>query len=131
MVSFSFNLEDSPCLDKKSDNLTLQILVKDRQQDFDPVRFVNVFTPNGDRCNPYFEIKDLPEDNCYNRFEYVRVYNRWGKLVFESNERNFRWDGEGYAVGTYYYLLKYTNQTYRSPLSLLLGDPAFGADCAN
>jgi gliding motility-associated-like protein len=131
MLTFSFGLEDNPCYDQKKDDLSMQVLVKDGLQDFDPIRFVNVFTPNGDRCNPYFEIKDLPVDNCYNRFEYVRVYNRWGKLVYESNERNFKWDGEGYAVGTYYYLLKYTNQTYRSPLSLLLGDPAFGADCAN
>ncbi|EMR01090.1 hypothetical protein ADICEAN_03778 [Cesiribacter andamanensis AMV16] len=124
LFTFNFRVADDPCFNGKEDLLTLEVLVREQEQDFDRVRYVNVFTPNGDGYNQFFEIKNLPEDACNNSFEYVRIYNRWGKLVYESADRNFKWDAEGFPAGTYYYLLKYTNSSYRSPLSLILGDQA-------
>ena len=121
-VTFKFRLNDDPCYNKKADTLTVRVLLKDRPQPFEQVKYVNFFSPDGDRCNQYFEIYNLPADGCYNRFEYVRVYNRWGKLLFESNDRHFKWDGGGHSAGTYYYLLKYTDMTYRSPLALMMGE---------
>jgi gliding motility-associated-like protein len=124
LFTFYFRVADDPCYDPKEDLLALEVLVREQEQDFGRVRYVNVFTPNGDSYNPYFEIKNLPEDACNNSFEYVQVYNRWGKLVFESNDRNFKWDAEGFPSGNYFYLLKYTQTSYRSPLTLMLGDQA-------
>ncbi|MGE0772313.1 MAG: PKD domain-containing protein [Cyclobacteriaceae bacterium] len=45
----------------------------------------------------------------------ILIFNRWGELVFESKDRNFRWDGSynnsGKALpgGTYAYVIKYVS----------------------
>ena len=52
----------------------------------------NVFTPNGDLENDVFKLKDTLTDPCFD-FMSVRIYNRWGQLVFEDNDPNFNWDG--------------------------------------
>jgi gliding motility-associated-like protein len=44
---------------------------------------------------------------------YVRVYNRWGTLLFESNRPNQKWDahttsGEPVSDGIYFYTLEFT-----------------------
>ena len=132
LLTFNFSVNDDPCYEKQADQLSVKVVVKEKPQDFERVRYVNFFSPNGDRCNPWFEIRDLPEDTCNNRFESVQVYNRWGKLIFQSSDRHFKWDGEGNAAGTYYYLLKYTSMTYRSPLTLSLGNAMTAdSDCSN
>ena len=66
----------------------------------------NVFTPNGDDINDFFEV------TYFNMEELtVVIYDRWGKLVFESRDKDFRWDGRfnGNDVpeGVYYYQMVY------------------------
>jgi gliding motility-associated-like protein len=65
----------------------------------------NVFTPNGDKSNDFFEIKGT---NIVN-YECL-IYNRWGKLVFSSTDIKLPWDGKinnGLAdEGTYFYIIK-------------------------
>ncbi len=61
----------------------------------------NVFTPNGDGINDYFEIlymDDYPNST-------VTVFNRWGKIVMKSTNYLNNWDGDGAANGTYYYIV--------------------------
>jgi gliding motility-associated-like protein len=64
----------------------------------------NVFTPNGDSDNEEFEIFNfgIPE------YE-IKIYNRWGDLMFESTNSNKHWDGQQNSIpaaeGTYYYTL--------------------------
>lgn len=63
----------------------------------------NVFTPNGDNKNDYFYIKNielLPWQ--------LIVYNRYGKLVYESYAYKNDWNGPGLPAGTYYYTLSNT-----------------------
>jgi gliding motility-associated-like protein len=48
----------------------------------------NVFSPNGDGQNDYLEIFG----GTWTSYE-MKVYNRWGGLVFESNDPNLLWDG--------------------------------------
>ena len=65
-----------------------------------------LFTPNSDGFNDFWEIPDLESyGNCD-----VRVYNRWGKLVFSSTEYNNEWDGTSNGVNlpsaAYYFILK-------------------------
>ncbi len=50
----------------------------------------NVFTPNGDGANDYFEVFGNKES--WKQFN-VMVFNRWGEKVYESNDMNFKWDG--------------------------------------
>jgi gliding motility-associated-like protein len=56
-----------------------------------PALFIpNVFTPNGDGANDFFEIFGNLESL---RFLEIKVYDRWGEKVFESNDHHFKWDG--------------------------------------
>jgi gliding motility-associated-like protein len=53
----------------------------------------NAITPsNGDGQNDYFCIPESQRQNIA-LFE-IYVYNRWGELVFYSNDKNFSWNGE-------------------------------------
>ncbi|HRX00614.1 MAG TPA: gliding motility-associated C-terminal domain-containing protein, partial [Cyclobacteriaceae bacterium] len=60
----------------------------------------------------------LPLDNCISQFQAIRIYNRWGKEVFKSTDRDFKWYGKGEAAGVYYYLIKYSNKEYKGALSI-------------
>jgi len=67
----------------------------------------NTFTPNDNNTNETFRIVSI----CpLELFELV-VFNRWGEIIFESNDVNVYWDGMylGLPVkdGTYVWKLKY------------------------
>lgn len=48
----------------------------------------NAFSPNGDQINDVFAVRGV------GILEYqIRIYNRWGKLVFQSNDPSAIWDG--------------------------------------
>ena len=50
----------------------------------------NAFTPNGDGKNETFG----PNFNCANAtYLLMRIFNRWGEKVFETNDLNGQWDG--------------------------------------
>lgn len=54
----------------------------------------NTFTPNGDGVNDIF----YPRGNGIKAVKHMRVYNRWGQLIFErqnfnTDDRNAGWDG--------------------------------------
>ena len=78
----------------------------------DQLLLPNVITPsNHDGLNDYFSI---PERNLrsINLFE-IWIYNRWGELVYYSNDKNFHWNGEyrgeiQYQT-IYNYVIRYTD----------------------
>ena len=47
------------------------------------------FTPNGDRLNE----KIKPICVGISRFDYFRIFNRYGTLLFETNKIGEGWDG--------------------------------------
>jgi gliding motility-associated-like protein len=67
---------------------------------------LHLFSPNNDGFNDYWEIPDL---ESYGKCE-VRVYNRWGKLVFSSPDYHNEWDGTSNGVdlpsAAYYFIIK-------------------------
>ena len=71
----------------------------------------NVFTPNNDGVNDFFQ--PFP----YKGIESiaVKVYNRWGVLLFETTDPNILWDGqvEGKPVadGVYFYTVDINTYT--------------------
>jgi gliding motility-associated-like protein len=71
------------------------------------VWFPNVFTPNGDSKNDTFRVVADPLTSFS-----LKVFNRWGKLLFETNNTGNGWDGKylGNEVppGTYFYTVKYS-----------------------
>lgn len=51
----------------------------------------SAFTPNGDATNDDYKIAFL----CQNISSFtMRIYNRWGEKVFESNDYTIGWDGK-------------------------------------
>jgi gliding motility-associated-like protein len=64
----------------------------------------NVFTPNNDGINDTFFIRNLPTGTI------VRIVNRWGKVVFESNNYQNDWNGGEYPDGIYYYTVNIAGQ---------------------
>ncbi|MCU0473288.1 MAG: gliding motility-associated C-terminal domain-containing protein, partial [Bacteroidales bacterium] len=68
-----------------------------------------LFTPNTDGINDHWELPEMPEwGNCD-----VKVYNRWGKLVYVNKNYNNEWNGlsNGYPLleGAYYFVIKTKN----------------------
>ena len=62
----------------------------------------NVFTPNADGRNDTFEVGCLTPGTAT-----LRVYNRWGRLVYDSGVGGYlnQWDGSGLSAGLYFYHL--------------------------
>ena len=73
-----------------------------------PMIIPNVFSPNSDAINDvlYFTIGGA---TCY----HINIYNRWGELVYESQNILSGWDGKIRQTGdlasdgTYYYVINY------------------------
>lgn len=68
----------------------------------------NAFTPNGDGVNEYFAIYS----SCvFENFNFI-ILNRWGEIIFESDDQHFRWYGIQKSTelpsDTYVYRMKYT-----------------------
>jgi gliding motility-associated-like protein len=56
----------------------------------DPYIYIpNAFSPNGDSHNDKLYVRG---DNLTQQF-YFAVYNRWGEVVFETDNQAFGWDG--------------------------------------
>jgi gliding motility-associated-like protein len=76
----------------------------------------NVFSPNSDGQNDMFFIAGIqgyPGSS-------LKVYNRWGNLVYENPNYNNTWDGEEYPEGTYYYSFERSDKvTFSGHFSLL------------
>lgn len=67
----------------------------------------NAFTPDGNRFNEFFSAA------TYNIIDLqVAIFNRWGEVVFLSNELDFKWfgdyNGSKAQDGTYVYVIEYT-----------------------
>jgi gliding motility-associated-like protein len=70
----------------------------------------NAFSPNGDRKNDFlYPLNAIKAD----KLEFT-VYNRWGQLVFRTNNWKQGWDGrfngQLQPAGTYVWLLRYVNR---------------------
>lgn len=75
----------------------------------------NVFTPNGDGVNDMLTFKYLeffPEN-------HLKVFNRWGNLIFEKDNYQNDWSAPGISDGTYYYLLEVPEKKYSSILTII------------
>ena len=81
----------------------------------------NVFTPNRDGVNDFFVINNLEE---FPNSSFA-VFNRWGQLIFQSDDYRNNWDGSTYTGrmlqdGVYFYELKLSNgETHVGHLTLL------------
>ncbi|HLV41770.1 MAG TPA: choice-of-anchor L domain-containing protein [Brumimicrobium sp.] len=66
----------------------------------------NSFTPDRNRLNSTFSISTIGVVEFY-----IKIFNRWGELLFESDDEDFEWDGtfngETAKDGTYVWKIEY------------------------
>lgn len=77
----------------------------------------NIISPNGDGINDYFQLYylSIPQDDPLNYIEdlSMKIYNRWGRLIYESSSDpdSWRWNGETkdkvVSEGVYFYIIEY------------------------
>ncbi|KUG07692.1 gliding motility-associated C-terminal domain-containing protein [Solirubrum puertoriconensis] len=101
-----FTLTDNTCRPVPQQRLVRFEVERPTAPEFVPP---NVFTPNNDGRNDYFEMPSLPPDFCEQRFAAITIFSRWGNKVYHSVERTFRWNGKDVPEGVYYYLVEYTD----------------------
>jgi hypothetical protein len=127
--TFVFRVTDNRCFNTLADTLQLELDIRDVGSTHEPFLPPNFFSPNGDARNDFFGMfrwsedigqyeSILPPDNCEGTFVSVHIFNRWGKEVFSSRDRNFKWYGDGLPSGVYFYQLKYTHREYRGTITL-------------
>ncbi|MFC5269533.1 gliding motility-associated C-terminal domain-containing protein [Adhaeribacter terreus] len=86
---------------------SVQVVFKDCSEDF---MVPNIITPNGDGQNETFMIRGtLPGE------WHLRIYNRWGTLLYEDKAYRNNWPEKPPVDGTYYYILQKpdTNEQYK------------------
>lgn len=107
------------------------------------LKIPNIFTPNGDGINDYFIIDNDPSFNTEDEngentrgFEYesynilndyylrteLTVFNRWGRIVYKSDDYQNDWDGGNLPDATYFYVLEcigeYDNHRYQGSVTI-------------
>jgi gliding motility-associated-like protein len=83
-TTYTVVITRGPC----SQTLTVRVEVIDDGCDASDVFVPNTFTPNGDGYNDVMYARGYKLDEIY-----FAIYNRWGEMVFETNDRNIGWDG--------------------------------------
>ncbi len=75
--------------------------------EFEDLKISKVVTPNGDGHNDFFKVEGL--DGCHFRV-HLKMYNRWGELIYESRDYQDNWDGFSSSgqlpAGTYFYIIE-------------------------
>jgi gliding motility-associated-like protein len=88
----------------------------------------NVFTPNGDAFNNYFQVtKVVAEGKIPIVTEFIRmelvVFDRWGRKVYQNDDYKNDWDGDNLPMGVYFYRLNtigmFNNESHRGSVTIL------------
>jgi gliding motility-associated-like protein len=69
----------------------------------------NIITPDGDGKNDFFFIqygKELTSPADYGYASSLLVYNRWGRVVYESGDYQNDWNASGLSNGVYYFEIR-------------------------
>jgi gliding motility-associated-like protein len=89
----------------------------------DDIYIPNLYSPNGDQVNDEFKIGWGNIE--VSSFE-ISIYDRWGEIVFNSKDPNFKWDGRlnGKALnpGVFVYKIMYQQNDLDQKEELRIGD---------
>jgi gliding motility-associated-like protein len=74
----------------------------------------NVFSPNGDGLNDSFQVTYINLETLT-----VKIYDRWGKFLYTSNDKDFKWNGRyndnPLPEGTYYWTINFKYSDNENP----------------
>lgn len=123
---FTFRVSDDRCPINLNDEVTVRLTVVESRDRFGVFRPANAFSPNKDGNNDVFAMTgyndpafNLPIDICEDEFQFISIHDRTGKKIYYSENRDFRWDGEKFPSGVYFYVVQYTITTYKNYVQLL------------
>ena len=105
------------CVDTVKNDLTLTLNIEPFPSYLD-VTPPNVLTIDGDGINETFSLP-ISEYPCRSTLNTIKIYNRWGVKVYESNDQNYVWHPVNEPAGLYYYLAYYREYTYKGWLQLI------------
>ena len=92
-----------------TEEIAVSVLLADESAGCVVVNMPNVFTPNGDNANDVYGPSMIMSIKDYK----LTILNRWGSIMFESNDYTIGWDGtfEGKNAtdGVYFYVVEYTD----------------------
>ena len=79
----------------------------------------NAFSPNNDGKNDVWRIPAL---NAVKTFD-VRIYNRYGQMIFQTRDNNKGWDGKFNGVdqpmGSYVYVVNVDNRVLKGTVTIV------------
>lgn len=92
-----------------TDTMSMYILAND----ISTLLIPDVFTPNSDGFNDHFEVQTYWILNYH-----LSIYNRWGRLMFVSDDPSIQWDGRDRqgipaSCGTYFYVLEAMGKDFK------------------
>ncbi len=94
--------------------------------DADDMEFPNIITQNKDNKNDTWRpfLKYNPDWDFYVYFKVynMKVFNRWGALVFESTPSQPYWNAEDVSTGDYFFTFEYTTQCGKEQSGKICGN---------
>lgn len=111
-IDVTLEMEESnhPCFVYMPEKQSIEV---DSLRFDDAIHLYNIFTPNDDGFNDCFQL-DMDDSECYQVMLYI--YNRWGELLFKTEDALQEcWDGkqpngEFYPTGSYFGVVKLKHQ---------------------
>jgi gliding motility-associated-like protein len=103
---------------------TSKIIIGSSFDELLEIEIPNVFTPNGDGINDYFEIKSNGDLSACIQ---LTIFNRNGIIAYQSKGGIHSWNGRSntgkkFSDGVYYYLIEINGVEYKGNLTLLGGN---------
>jgi gliding motility-associated-like protein len=105
VFQITLTVEAPPCPSATySEALPIELVASDA---LGALMYPNIFSPNDDGINDclFFLPEGISSEN-FSDFS-LRVFNRWGTLIHQSEEVAQRWCPRDLEQGTYYYILRY------------------------
>lgn len=129
--TFTFRTYDDRCLSALADTVAVEMTIRDVENDIAAFLPPNFVSPDRDpgQHNEFFgmvrlneqtgALEDImPKDNCVGQFVGIVIFNRWGKRVFESTSRDFRWYPDEDASGVYFYTLTFSDKEFKGSVTV-------------
>ena len=115
--TIDFITQDKTCLAAR-DTTSVTLKLSDYQAET-VVDLPNVITPNGDGKNDCLIFSELPSGSCLDQFKDITVFNRWGKQVYYSKNKDQNWCPNSISAGYFLYIIQYTQKSYKGGLTVL------------